>query len=121
MKRKLKDSTVEKLVQDRIYMEFCKQLQAENVAAWLRQVTEWEKDTSKPSPYQIPSSGKLYHYLAYVICLLNFASKGMTEAEVKKQLLEEDSGVDAMTDNDNDQHVTAAAMLVALLNLDDHQ
>ena len=74
MKRRLKDSTVEKLVQDRVYTEFCEQLQPENVAAWLEQVTEWEKDTTKPSPYHIPTSGQ-YHQIV-VVTLLSEDTQG---------------------------------------------
>ena len=45
----------------------------------------------------------------------------MTEAEVKKQLLEEEPAVDTMTEDDGGHQVTAVAMLISLLKVEDQQ
>lgn len=117
LKRRLKNSTVEKLVHDRIYADWCEQQGERNVTEWLGQVTEWEKDPSKPSPYTVPTSGKTcMPYIALV--LIGYA--GMSEAVVKKMLLEEDTELDTVMEQDGDQ-VTAAAMLITLLNAEDQQ
>lgn len=54
----MKDASVEKVALDRIYDDFCEQLQPENVVVWIQQVVAWEKDPSLPSPYHIPSDGE---------------------------------------------------------------
>lgn len=118
LKRRLKDSTVERLVLERIYEDFCESLQANNVAKWLGEVTQWEDDTTKPSPYHIPSSGQWYQLSNHT---LSDRRTGLTEAEVKKQLLEDNSDVNTMDNDGGDHQVTAAAMLVALLNVEDQQ
>ena len=58
LRKRLKNASVEKIVLDRIFDDFCEQLQPANVTAWTEQVTTWEKDTSLPSPYQVPTNGK---------------------------------------------------------------
>ncbi|KAI0691764.1 hypothetical protein BC835DRAFT_1256150, partial [Cytidiella melzeri] len=98
IRRKLKDAGVEKVVHDKIYIDFCEQLQHENVALWTQQVIEWEKDTKLPSPYHIPSSG-------------------VTEAEVKAQLLEDDGEVGAEA-CPSGKHVTAVAMMISLFDME---
>ena len=58
LRKRLKDASVEKIAQDRIFDDFCDQLLPENLATWTREVTAWEKDTTLPSPYHIPAGSK---------------------------------------------------------------
>ncbi|KAI0703791.1 hypothetical protein BC835DRAFT_1230192, partial [Cytidiella melzeri] len=101
LKRRLKDASIEKVAQDRIYDDFRHHLQAENVRTWTDAVLAWEKDPTLPSPYCIPSSG-------------------ITEAEVKARLLEEDAEA-AEEDGPNADQVSPAAMLIALFDMEEQQ
>ncbi|GJF00428.1 hypothetical protein PsYK624_167160 [Phanerochaete sordida] len=84
-----------------IYTAFKEKLEPENVSAWIAMAVAYEKDPKQPDPYFR-------------------VSKGLSEADIKLQLAEEDDsapdGVVAVG-----QAITVSAVLIELLELEDQQ
>lgn len=120
--RRLKNSSIEKIVQDRIYDDFCGQLQPENLTAWIAQAVTWEKDPSLPSPYHIPSDGRHCEFLMITFQLgLTYQYTGMTEAEVKAQLLEDEETGQLDGEVTRGTQVTATTVLIAMFDMEEQQ
>ncbi|KAJ3536762.1 hypothetical protein NM688_g6792 [Phlebia brevispora] len=97
--KQLKEAVRERTIQAEIYAMFSERLTPENVQRWLEEVAAFEGDNSKPDPY----------YREPI---------GVTEADIRLQLAEEDdrriaSGTLTL------HEVTPAAMLVELLDVED--
>ncbi|GJE98768.1 CxC2 domain-containing protein [Phanerochaete sordida] len=86
---------------EQAHVDFATRLDPENVAEWTAMVVAYENDPSQPDPYFRPS-------------------KGLTEADIKLKLAEED--LVAAQHGDLALHeVTPSSMLVELLELEDQQ
>lgn len=91
----------ESAVQDIIFGEFSERLQDENVAAWIEAADAFDKDPTLPDPYYRESTG-------------------ITEADIRLQLAEEDD--QAVEEGMMSLHeVTPAALIVELLEIEDQQ
>ncbi|GJF00807.1 CxC2 domain-containing protein [Phanerochaete sordida] len=86
---------------DRLHETFVADLQPSHVAEWTKTVLAYEQDRSQPDPYY-------------------WKSTGMSESEIRIQLLREEEA-DANRGNVPLHEVTPAAMLSALLDLEDQQ
>ncbi|KAF7793609.1 hypothetical protein EIP86_004723 [Pleurotus ostreatoroseus] len=103
-RRQLTEALRERQTHQEIYQAFTEKLLPANVKDWLAQVEAYEKDRSLPDPYYrepaVPS--------------------GITEADIRMQLAEEDD--QAIAKGEQSAHdVTPAAMLVELLEIEELQ
>lgn len=95
------EATRESGVQDIIFAEFSERLQDDNVSAWIEAADAFDEDPALPDPYYRESTG-------------------LTEADIRLQLAEEDD--QAAEDGTLSLHeVTPAALIVELLEIEDQQ
>ena len=107
---------------DTLFQDFVSELQPSHVAEWDKLITDYENDPSLPDPYFWKPSGTL-------LCLsvtaapaeLSFTlSAGLSEAEIRVQLAQEDEE-EVKNGNITLHEVTPAAMLAMLLDLEEQQ
>ncbi|KAJ3535047.1 hypothetical protein NM688_g7034 [Phlebia brevispora] len=97
----LKDAIKECAIQEDIYQGFEERLSPENVKAWTDEVVEFERDNSLPDPYYREPTG-------------------LTEADARLQLAEEDEKA-THSGSLSLHQVTPAAMIVELLEIEEAQ
>lgn len=101
LQRQHKEAVKDSAIQDAIFAEFTERLRDENVVAWIAAADAYAKDPSQPDPY--------YREV-----------DGLTEADIRLQLAEEDDR--AVDDGQLSLHeVTPAAMLIEMLDIEEQQ
>ena len=116
--RQLKEAVRESATHTEIYSLFSEKLLAENKKKWLAEVAAFERDKTLPDPYYREPIGMCQYLCINVRGLIH--NTGLTEADVRLKLAEEDDK--AIADGDAALHaVTPAAMLIDLLEIEELQ
>lgn len=119
LKRKLALAKVEFIKYQDLFVEFMDGLQPANVAQWLKEAEDWEKDPANPDPYYVTPSGQ-YGALCTnsVSNYLSLWYPGLTEAQIRAQLTEEEA---AQSDDSPSHQVSPLTMMVEMLEIEDQQ
>lgn len=118
LRKRLKSAVVEKIAQDRIFDDFCESLLPSNLAKWTAEVVAWENDLTLLNPYQLPLQGGYISVIYSTHYLYN--PIGATEAEIKAQLLEDDS--DQLDDKlPQGTQATPTTIMIAMCEMENRQ
>ena len=119
LQRQHKQAVLESSEQAEILDEFRSRLEADNVTAWEAQVVAYEADPSKEDPYCRRVEGKGLMCIAKPFATDTILS-GITEADVRLQLAEEDSAAHASGEISLHE-VTPAGMVIEGLAIEEQQ
>ena len=98
---------------------FSKEQGDEQVEEWKTMIRVWESNQDAPNPYELPKSGR-FQLRATLYCLSSRVVIGMSEADVRLQLAQEEANRAAMG-VPSLHEVSASSFIVAALDLEDQQ
>ena len=109
------------IIHCRAFRSFLAGLKAEanvDLAAWEKEIREWDDDMTRPSPYVMPDEGTF----TVAPLSLNHASPDVKLSAVKKKLLEQEHAMAAKAGADASlMEVTATSLIIAALEIEDLQ
>jgi hypothetical protein len=111
------------IIHCRAFRSFSAGLRAEanvDLAAWEKEIREWDEDMTKPSPYVMLDEGT--STASSSILKTNQASSDVKLSAVKKKLLEQEHATAAKAGADASlMEVTATSLIIAALEIEDLQ